>query len=422
MVSCIVAFHQNPTAAKSRKGTMIHPRVPDRAALGSGQEGSVKNQRRPRLSRKGMSYTDGVSESSTNLGAIASIVTIQPCNTTPGSTIYSFWTDRCPSISRFRPRSNIHREVRHDASTASSPQASPAVPVVPATGASFLALPTELLQRIAQFLPPSSEASLTLSCKGLLKVLGTESWLVLSILHCSCLEDLSLLLAQLITSELLELGQPDIRPSKANQRNPSEHPKAALFTPLHVRFGHAIECLPIILRDVLRDHPDGAIQNILLDEYTGTQSRNESDRSIKLTVTPRIVAGHLLMRCTYLVLFSPDEGDDDFASLLDSELDICKHVSTTHRREPWYDRGFERQLVSTQDYRSRRYMGCSRESDCDCSSDITSFDDPPPRTAISLQQCSFCVTEYEAKMELGEDEPPAPSSSPLGTIWERLSR
>ncbi|KAF2279225.1 uncharacterized protein EI97DRAFT_430320 [Westerdykella ornata] len=283
---------------------------------------------------------------------------------------------------------------------------------------SLLELPIELVQRIVTFLPPSSAASFTLSCPGSLNVLGNDSWCalmhdasecaeLLSILNCTCLENL----------------EPT---NSTHEPGPTEHPEPVVCTPLYSRFGYVVEWLHVVVRYVLDRHADREIGDILLDEYTDVIYRNlrfrdpdsntETEKCVLVAIAPRIVAGYLLLRCTYTVLFPPEDGNVHFSSLLNSDLDICKHVSATRRREPWYDMGFVDRLILRRDYR-KHYGSSAYESDLESDIDIEDLDDPPPRTNISLHQCSFCCTEYEARIERGEDEA---STSIIVTSWHNL--
>ncbi|KAF2747818.1 hypothetical protein M011DRAFT_467407 [Sporormia fimetaria CBS 119925] len=112
------------------------------------------------------------------------------------------------------------------------------------------------------------------------------------------------------------------------------------------------------------------------------------ERKVKVTILPRIVAGVVLLKVSYSIIFYPGDGPLYFAHIAKANLDICPHVSVTYRPASWYDNTLANEICKTQDLRG------SKE---DLDDDIDHLLGPrSERNHISLRQCPFCETEYEA--------------------------
>ncbi|KAL1607998.1 hypothetical protein SLS60_002937 [Paraconiothyrium brasiliense] len=226
-------------------------------------------------------------------------------------------------------------------------------------------LPKELIQLIASFLPPHEEALLILTCKVLLHTLGTHSWLIVS----------SLVKERKIFMHLLERDLPNYYAYYYHLRRklPYSYPSNLLQNSTRhymtdrdwllpfARFGYAVSWSHIVF--ALRADSFGASYGIPLDAFaydsyqrigynapkytklkkikTNKASKvfkfgglREDDVQVQLSARARIVSGHLILRCIYTVSNKKRPANlDDLKTL---GLDVCGHISTTYRNEPWY--------------------------------------------------------------------------------------
>lgn len=277
-----------------------------------------------------------------------------------------------------------------------------APPLIPSTP-TIIGLPNEIIQRIATYLCPAHVACLTLTCRRMLVSLGTGSWLRITDDLCECVEFIFL------------LGPRSTTPNSAWPIMYSGGESSLYSGPFNYLVGwlHALlSCL---------QYPTHSVN---LDKYADTTYRSLGKGRLltcRLVVTPRIVAGYVLIKATYTFVSSTDEDKPEFWHLCDVDAGICKHTLFKNRREPWHDNTFASALRSFGNHRWNPSHDYDASEVLDDSNTGPSYDDilgpTPPSDGISLRQCSFCVTEYDASLQ-GSTE----TNSIVLNVWTNLGR
>jgi hypothetical protein len=159
---------------------------------------------------------------------------------------------------------------------------------------------------------------------------------------------------------------------------------------------------------------------------------------VRMQVVPRIVAGFLLLKCSYTIRFPSDGPYPGRYILGDASpgFQICKHVSTTRRGSPWYDNGLADEIVPIQDFRTcgRRRRYGTKDNGVDHVFDYFSKSTESTPRCSRLRQCSYCFTEYKIFVEseqgnfeitawhnLGDGTSSGPDQRPVCPKWLSLS-
>jgi hypothetical protein len=144
-------------------------------------------------------------------------------------------------------------------------------------------------------------------------------------------------------------------------------------------------------------------------------------RHVKLAVTPRIVAGFVLLKCTYTTIFTPDDKTLRFRDIIGMKFGVCNHVHLVHDRKPWNDTTLIKALSRAEDYREVTSQVSSTTTPTHALQADPSYDDilgPVPNVdQISLRQCTFCATEFEARIERRDADM---SGAIVLTAWTNL--
>ncbi|KAF2109879.1 hypothetical protein BDV96DRAFT_604367 [Lophiotrema nucula] len=310
----------------------------------------------------------------------------------------------------------------------------------------LLALPTEILQQIVTPLPIESVIALAITCKKALDMFGTslegfqrmpnriERSRFIIALERDC--------PGYYSDTVLRRKIPNFFPNNAALFRSS--PPACPRNVFHIleEFDYEISWQHLAL--ALKRHHLGASHGISLDTFKvhkkqaihdvrcvflTSQLRLDGDppvgagpgpetieRNVDITVTPKIVENYLLLKSVYKIPYDESEARDlDLTACRTLDLRLCRHVGTKARGEPWFDNSLSILLWSPpphemRDFRTWWYP-CG-DPWCDCQEDRNQDDldyneclgSQPPFLDSGLQQCAFCFTEYQLKVEQAPSE------------------
>jgi hypothetical protein len=248
-----------------------------------------------------------------------------------------------------------------------------------------LPLPRELIQQIASYLPPSSAAALSLSSRQHLLIIGEVSWEKLR----QDFEESAAFNAIMAGEYWDNFGSwwNRLRASGAKSHLWEDHRYA-------VGWLYAL---------VFKKCGIDSCRNISLDEYERDATSRLGKLDIRLAMTPRMVAGKVLLKAIYTIRLHEDNKDPlTLQKLADENIRVCRHVGTQRGCRPWHDNRFADGILPTENHREAP-GGSTGDSGADSDLDHGIIDGrPTDGEDVSLQQCCFCVTEYEASYEKRE--------------------
>jgi hypothetical protein len=206
-------------------------------------------------------------------------------------------------------------------------------------------IPTEIHLAIVKHLPLSAVVALTLTCKRFLNIVGTrKSWEQLRNNHSERSVFYSLLERDLVDyyHRLPADTQLSKRLAISTPRDFKlwHYPRDLIYAALAERFGYTIAWSHLML--AFKCGGGGiALEGFHLDTTKPLAPEAGSgvrSCSVNLVVTPKIVAGRLLLGCKYRIsrdtlLARP--GKVPIEELKQFKLRLCRHVATEYERSPW---------------------------------------------------------------------------------------
>lgn len=214
----------------------------------------------------------------------------------------------------------------------------------------YLNLAPELHFLITEFLPLHSVVASTLTCKQLLNIHGSHKWDLLSqdpdarskfflLLE----KDLPGYYLRYSTDRFMKKRFLGSDPRNYVQEPLQQYPGEFTYNVLATRFNYTLSWSHLILALKCEQYGDKYGLTIESFRHRATSTLRSDTVSgplyhVGISVKPRIIANHLLLKCTYRICRTKQQ---QYMGLSVNELkclplDLCRHMSAQYRLSPWY--------------------------------------------------------------------------------------
>ena len=248
------------------------------------------------------------------------------------------------------------------------------------TRPSFLSLPPELLQHIAELLPVSSAATLAYCSRKLYYILGSKHWVALQdktnvAEKIEFLGNLEKDMQQHILCHFcskLHYVLDNMGPRNGYE----EHPRlrgCLEECSLHMYKNYGYILYYKHLRSAMNRHLYGREHGIALEELYKYWSYSWKKSALQVTLSPRIIADEMLLHLNFRIYLSLSTISEYILQFREQDLEICPHLDVNFSAN--------KLLLDTLACKTRHF------DDRDCTS------------CNGLKQCRSCPTEFRLSVD-----------------------